>query len=94
LSEFNWILLFDIRNFQLLPIDKIDKICYVVLANCNCIMGVYSSGMQDALRRLANQKPNLSRLTFSQQKLADSLLQEGIEDGFFVHEGQKHPLPP
>jgi hypothetical protein len=57
-------------------------------------MGVYSSGMQDALRRLANQKPNLSRLTFSQQKLADSLLQAGMEDGFFVHEGQKHPLPP
>jgi hypothetical protein len=50
--------------------------------------------MQDALRRLANQKPNLSRLTFNQQKLADELLLQKIKGDKLFHEGQEYDLPP
>ena len=55
---------------------------------------VYSSGMQDALRRLANQEPNLRRLTFSQQTLADELLLQKIMGDKLFHEGQEYDLPP
>jgi hypothetical protein len=55
---------------------------------------VYSPGMQAALRRLSNQKPNLSRLTFNQQKLADQLLLQKIMRDKLFHEGQEYDLPP
>lgn len=55
---------------------------------------VYSSGMQAALRRIANQNPNLSRLTFSQQRLADKLLAEGVKGNKLLHEGEEYDLPP
>lgn len=55
---------------------------------------VYSSGMQAALRRFANQQPNLRRLTLSEQKLAEKLLAAGVKDGKLFHEGQEHDLPP
>jgi hypothetical protein len=55
---------------------------------------VYSSGMQDALRRLANLEPNLTRLTFRQQKLADELLAKGVRGNKLLHEGQEYDLPP
>ena len=39
---------------------------------------VYSSGMQAALRRLANQNPILIRLNLSQQRMAEELLLQKI----------------
>ena len=55
---------------------------------------VYSSGMQAALRRLANQNPNLMRLNLSQQRLADQLLLKKVSENKLLHGGREYELPP
>lgn len=54
---------------------------------------VYSSGMQAALRRAANQYANLRRMTLAEQKLADQLLATGVKGKKLLHEGEEHDLP-